>query len=391
MDGLRVRCVCGTVFNPAQDRACPGCGTLSDVKREQVAKPDSQGTPAQNDCIPGDRVGGSGDAAVGFAKYKNLMLGIGGVAVLIVAAMVVRSMGRPSNADDSTDSGPSANRNALTSDDHSPRSESRSSKNNGPAPTVARSVADRTTTEVPAGIAAFRGSWRLRDSNMQAEPVVPGIPISGTVISQTVAAAFNSADATAQLTVDERGSYSIDVGVTGDGFYLAELTPNRWKPTERAEGVVTLTPNGLAVTDRADDSSVSMVESDMPHLNAKAGDTQLVLQRQGGSGFTHAFFYRPGGSGQLHTSIVGAWTNQQVWVDSFIAYRATLEFRDDGSYRIRFTRSERGLLEVGDGKYEFKRSIAMGPPVQGRYEFDGPDRFTLIEPRGTVTWVRDRE
>jgi len=47
-----------------------------------------------------------------------------------------------------------------------------------------------------------------------------------------------------------------------------------------------------------------------------------------------------------------------------------------------------GLLEASNGKYQFKRAVMSGPPVEGKYNFDGPDRVTFVEPRGTATWVR---
>lgn len=130
------------------------------------------------------------------------------------------------------------------------------------------------------------------------------------------------------------------------------------------------------------------ISFDIPHLNVKAGDTQLSLLPTAGSRAATATWVRPGGSGQPDSSVVGTWSNERVFVDSNLHYRATLELRKSGEYSIRFARTERGLLDATDGNYEFKRDTAMGTPAKGQYTFDGPDRFTFTEPRGTATWVR---
>lgn len=374
MSVRRVRCVCGTVFDPSTLPACPECGAAHVRDAGMTTDPASDSMePSVQDA--GDDAG----AATGGLAQRNRTLAtlVVGVMGTMLLAIVLRSM---LGGTDGSDAGPAAKddvRQVAGGDASTPRS-------------VPRASLASPTAEPRTGIAAFEGKWRLASSSMQAEPVIPGIPVLGTAMGQTIGTAFKGPGATAVMTIDEGGSYVLEVDVLGDGYYKASITPERYPGTVVAKGDITLTPNGLSNSERAE-VFLMPAKSDMPHVHAKRGDLTMSMQKAGGSGFSNIFWRRPGDSGLSDTSIVGTWVNEQLWVDSYLAYRATFELRDGGDFRIRFTRSERGMLMVNNGSYEFKRSIATGAPIQGRYVFDGADRFTLTEPRGTAIWVRDRE
>ncbi|MCG8403700.1 MAG: hypothetical protein MI923_00750 [Phycisphaerales bacterium] len=363
MAGKLVRCVCGTVFDPTKKRACPECGAEHEDKPTKAVEPQPkpETTLRREEPVRQDTTGGFGTDDISFlTKHKTAVVGAGGVVGLLLVALIMRSA---FSASDSSDTTAGASRGGS-------RSSSSGSQQ---------------------GLTGFQGKWRLLTARMQPEPIIPGIPITGSVIKMSLHAAFTGPDANTTLTIDKGGSYAFEIDVSCEGQYTATITPDRYDPTKRGRGVITLTPKGTAIQERAD-ARLGAVETDMPHVNAKVGDTDMSMQDgTGNSNNTTVFWKRPGGSGQPHTSVVGTWSNELVFIDSYLPYRATLEFRDNGDYRLRFTRSESGMLDASDGKYQFKRSIAMGPPVEGRYEFDGPDRLTFTEPRGTATWVRAKD
>lgn len=358
MAGKRVRCVCGTVFDPKKRRTCPECGVKYEAKpaKKDEPQPHPAPPPKPEEPVKQHTTAGFETDDISFlAKHKTAVAAAGGVVGLLLVALIMRSA---FSASDSTEG---------------------SSRNGG------RSSSGSQNT------AGFQGKWRLLTARMQPEQIIPGIPITGSVIKMSLNAAFTGPDANTTLTIDKGGSYTLEIDVSCEGHYTATITPNKYYPTTRGQGVITLTPKGTAIQERAD-ARLGAIDTDMPHVNAKVGDTDLTMQEgTGNSNNTTVFWKRPGGAGQPHTSIVGTWSNEKVFIDSYLPYRATLEFRDNGDYRLRFTRSESGMLDASDGKYQFKRSIAMGPPVEGRYEFDGPDRFTVTEPRGTATWVRAKD
>ncbi len=236
------------------------------------------------------------------------------------------------------------------------------------------------------GVKPFVGKWRLVSSNMERQQVLPGPPIVAMTIPHTVNAAFDGPGAKSVMTIDAAGSYRADFDITGEGTYVANFTPDRFNK-EAGKGTLTFTPKGKSMSDRTS-ASFDKVTADLPHTNAKKGDSELTLLPLGNSGGATAFWVRSADGGQPKASVVGAWLNQKVYIDSYLPYHSTLELRADGKYRLNFTRVEKGMLDAANGKYHFRRAIAMGPPAQGSYRFDGPDRFTLTEPRGSTTWER---
>ncbi len=374
MSVKRVRCVCGTVFDPSTLPACPECGAAH-VRVAGTATESASDSIVQS--VRDDR-GDAGSAMGSFIRRnRTLATLVVGVMGTMLLAIVLRPMF----------GGTEASNAGQEAEDDTRRGSARDTPTMG---SVTRASLASSTAKPRTGNAAFEGKWRLASSSMQAEPVIPGIPVLGTAMGRTIGTAFKGPGATAVMTIDNGGSYVLDVDVSGDGYYVASITPERYPGTVVAKGEITLTPNGLSNSERAE-VFLMPAKSDMPHVHAKRGDLTMSMQKEGGSGFSNIFWRRPGDSGLPETSIVGAWVNEQLWVDSYLAYRATFELREGGDFRIRFTRSERGMLVVNDGSYEFKRSIAMGPPILGRYVFDGADRFTLTEPRGTAIWVRHRD
>jgi len=368
MAGKRVRCVCGTVFDPGKTAKCPACGTAYEAA-PTVASPTSVAQPAPPKVQPEPRDHTPQPIPSGPALNRKLIVGIAaGVAALIVLALIVRLI--LGGADD--DSG-----RAIADASHA-------SVHGGASDTSGRS------SEPPApGIAGFVGTWKLLTAKMEPSQVVPGIPSVSVVLPQATVAAFTGAGAAATMTIDRDGMYAIDFDLSGEGQYAASITPyERHSGNSAAQGVITVTPRGMGIPDRAR-LHLSRVDQDIPHIGARQGDTSLLLTSANSS--AQAFFGRAGGGGQAHSDIVGSWISNQVYVDSYMPYRVTWEIKDSGDYRIRFTRRETGMLDAGDGKYAFKRSVAMGPPQEGRYRFDGTDQVTFTEPRGSATWVRAKD
>ena len=255
-------------------------------------------------------------------------------------------------------------------------------------PAVSPPSSRRPAPAPASDISAFRGKWKLLIARMQPESVIPGLPVARSTLAHTVMSAFASAGAVSTLTVTDAGTYVLEVDVSSGGLYTANIKAAKHLLSVAADGVLTLTPAGVEVSDRVR-AMLKPVKFDMPQVDVKANDTELSLLPAGATGGAPSTWFRPGDGGREHGDILGTWSYPQVFVDSYIPYRGTLELEDNGNYRIRFTRTEQGMLVAAGGDYEFKRSINMGPPVQGRYEFDGPNRFTLTEPRGTATWVRE--
>lgn len=406
MAKTRVRCVCGTVFDPTKKSACPACGTEYEAKpavKTVESDPKPAPTPKREAPVHQDMATGFAPDDTSFvAKNKTAVTLAGVVAGLLLLALVVRliSGGPPSTntvssldplsterRDDGESTLPSQAPSSITPSP-SPSSPPSDSSDSSPA-FPPQSV---TPTEPPppipqSDIPSFKGKWRLLTANMQPEQITAGMPATATTIGQSVNAAFAAPGAARTLTIDETGGYVLDIDVSGDGQYTTDLAPARNLHSVAAQGMLTLRPkNGTPDRARA---MLKPIRLDVPHLNVKAGDTQLLLQPSGRTGAANATWVRPAGSGQPDTSVIGTWMNERIFVDSNLPYRATLDLSNNGVYRIRFTRTERGLFSAAGGSYEFKREVAIGPPLKGRYRFEGLHRVTLTEPRGTATWIRD--
>lgn len=399
MAGRRIRCVCGTVFDPSENAACPACGVTTTTASHSPSAVESSSSSihsgiTRDSASSGFSAMGAAGAAQGTAataKKGPIQLLIG-LAVVILLAWAIRAKfgGVPpgkSPAKSGTD--------AVVRGEDDPTLPGESNDGSSPAPEPSKetpvSPPPRRPSPPPAPaseIAAFKGNWKLLTARMQPEAVIPGLPVTRSTLAHTVMTAFASAGAVSTMTITDAGTYVLEIDVSAGGFFTANMTPAKHLLSMAADGVVTFTPNGVEVSDRVR-AMLRPVKFDMPQVDVKANDTELSLLPQGATGGATSVWFRPGDSGREHGDILGTWSYAQVFVDSYLPYRGTLELQDGGNYRIRFTRTEQGMLVAAGGDYEFKRSINMGPPVQGRYEFDGPNRFTLTEPRGTATWVRE--
>jgi len=391
MTGKRFRCMCGTVYDPAQHSVCPACGTviIKATDPPPTAAPRVDATPASSNPVPVPVI----DRGVSTEQRKSQ----GGLARLAIGAVVIIGLAigvraKWGGAPPSKTAPPAGTGEVDKGGDERLQPDDPGSETSlPPEPGVNPEPTPRRPAPAPAppsDVAAFKGKWKLLTARMQPEAVIPGLPVTRSILAHTVMTAFASAGAVSTLNITDAGTYVLEVDVKGDGFYTSNITPDKHLLSVAAQGVLTLTPSGVDISDRAR-VMLKPVKFDMPQLDIKANDTELSLLPVGASGGAPSTWFRPGDSGREHGDILGAWSYPQVFVDSYMAYRGTLELQDGGNYKIRFTRSEQGMLIAAGGDYEFKRSINMGPPVQGRYEFDGPNRFTLTEPRGTATWVRE--
>lgn len=329
--------------------------------------------------------------SAGSLNQKVLMKAAIATVAIILLAIVVRARfggAPPSKTPAKSGNGAAVNRDGESPEsDVSPDGSTPGSDSTGVIPEVPQRRP--APTPAPASdIAAFKGNWKLLTARMQPEAVIPGLPVARSTLAHTVMTAFASAGAVSTLTITDAGTYVLEVDVSAGGFYTSNTKPTKHLLSMAADGALTLTPAGVEVSDRVR-AMLKPVKFDMPQIEVKANDTELSLLPSGATGGAPSTWFRPGDSGREHGDILGTWSYPQVFVDSYLPYRGTLELQDNGNYRIRFTRTEQGMLVAAGGDYEFKRSINMGPPVQGRYEFDGPNRFTLTEPRGTATWVRE--
>jgi len=396
MAGMRIRCVCGTVFDPTTRPQCPACGTpfasstVPDASRQ--TSPTGRASQPEPEAIPSAGFGSPASQQGLLQRHATLISAIAGVAVLTLVALFIRDRFGPKPGGSTSglkggavaQNDATASRDPLEPDDSAvvPPQSPDAPPGATPLPVTPAPPAPR-----PSDLPAFKGNWKLLTARMKPESVIPGLPVTRSTLAQTVAAAFAGTGAVSTMTIHESGSYVLEVDVTGDGFVTSNITPNKNLLSVAAQGVLTFSPSGVEVTDRVR-AMLRPVKFDMPQMDVKANDTELSLLPMGGSGGATSVWFRPGDSGYEHGTVTGTWSYPQVFIDSYLPYRGTLELQDGGNYRIRFTRTEEGLLNAAGGDYEFKRSINMGPLVQGRYEFDGPNRFTLIEPRGTATWVR---
>lgn len=234
------------------------------------------------------------------------------------------------------------------------------------------------------GTAAFVGRWKLLNAKMDPEPIIPGPPMAMIVMPNSVVAAFASPDASGEMTIDEHGSFVIQLNSVTDGRYTADMKPDRLGKHFHAHGMMTLMPNGSPASDRVQ-ARLAPTDRDMPHVFASKGDVRLMLQpfRNDAATVTWA---RPGGGDP--TRVVGSYNAGGLYLDSYIPYTGTLTLAANGSFTVRFARAEKGVFTAEKGKFTFTRSVAAGPPGVGSYAFDGPDRVTFIEPRGTAVWER---
>lgn len=390
MAGARVRCRCGTVFDPSNGATCPACGASNDAKPAGpvLTAPATSAARDRRDAAQEDATAGFESADVSFpGKHRGLVMAAGCVGAMLVVALLLRMMiggsDAPKRADKVYDP-----KIALHNDDSdAPDIPREAPSPNGPPGEPIRPAPTKPGEPV-SDIPAFRGTWRLQSARMLPEPVIPGIPATTMTISRTVAAAFLGPDADATMTIDDNGGYVMDVDVKGEGQYTANVTTDRNLLSVAAQGVLTLTPKRGIVSDRAR-VMLKPVKFDIPQVNARADDTELALPPVMGETSATVTWFRSQDSGQPHTSIVGTWANERLYVDSYIPYRATLALQPNGDYRVRFTRSEQGQLSASGGDYEFRRPNGLGQPMRGRYAFEGNDRITFTELRGTATWVRD--
>lgn len=391
MAGKRIRCVCGTVFDPTAQPNCPACGTpyieaVAPTAQQPASPAERQATPAR--LTQRDSATGLNAVQQDWLQRNKTPVSVAaGVVGLILFALILRD--RDGGKSAKSDSG-EVNRGAVAQDTENDIPGDQAPQDVSPAPSNVLPITPQRPPPAPvqhSDVPAFKGKWTLLTARMQPEAVIPGLPVTRSVLAHTVMTAFAGTGATSTLTITDAGSYQLDVDITGDGFYTANTKPTKHLLSMAADGVLSFTPNGVDLSDRAR-ATLRPVKFDMPQLDVKANDTELSLLPQGATGGAPSVWFRPGDSGREHGDILGTWSYPQVFVDSYLPYRGTLELQDGGNYRIRFTRTEQGMLSASGGEYEFKRSIAMGPPVQGRYAFDGPNRFTLTEPRGTATWVR---
>jgi hypothetical protein len=406
MAGTRVRCVCGTVFDPSELAACPACATVYSGKRVESSSNEvvtnssaTVSTSLGDDSNRRDGAAGFGGGEPSFFEKNKTLVTVGGcVGGFLMLALVVRLFFGGGDAPMGSD--PKATRvdpvvlvpEGEDGERSVPSEQFPSSEDSPPpSPTVAPRRSENpgfVPPAAPSDIPSFRGTWRLATTRMQPEPNIPGLRATESVIGQAVTAAFIGPSATAIMTIDDTGAYRIDVDVSGDGQYTANLTGAENLYSVSAQGMLTLSPKGALNSDRAR-ALLKPVRMDMAQVNAKEGDTLLTLSPGERGGTTNVTLVRSADSFQPETTVVGDWRYYPIFVDSFISYQMTLELRDNGDYHIRFVRSEDGTLTAAGGDYEFKRSIRMGPQLKGRYEFEGANRFTLSEPRGTATWVRD--
>lgn len=403
MAGTRVRCVCGTVFDPSTKASCPACGTKYAAKRavssDHAARATTSGGPTApvQETVRRDGATGFGAGEPSFfEQHKTLVLMGGGAVGFLLLAFVIRLMlggtdvpkgsERMAAGDAPTTVAPTRDEGARpASSDRAPSSDPSPSSSVTPRPSENPAYVPPTA---PSDLPSFQGEWRLLSSRMQPEPNIPGLRLTESVIGQAVTAAFIGPGATATMTIDEQGNYLMKVDVGGEGQYTSNLSAADNLLSVSAQGVLTLSPKGALNSDRAR-AMLKPVRMDMPQVNAKSGDTQLALSPTDGAVGTNLTLIRSADSFEPENSVVGKWSYVPVYVDSFMPYGVTLELLDQGDYRILFSRSEVGMLTAAGGNYELKRSIRMGPELKGRYEFEGPNRFTLSEPRGTATWVRD--
>ena len=398
MAGKRIRCVCGTVFDPTANAACPACGASPTASSPAQPAAESAGSASRSSVAADSASGGfNSNAASGalrgtsIAAKRGLIQLIVGVALVFLLAWIVRAkFGGPPPGKGPAKSGAEA----VVRDEDDPvrPGDAEEDPPAGPESSNEPAVSPQPRRPAPSpapasDIAAFKGNWKLLAARMQPEAVIPGLPVTRSTLAHTVMTAFASAGAVSTMTITEAGTYVLDVDVAASGVYTSNLKAAKHLLSMAADGVVTFTPAGVDVSDRVR-ATLRPVKFDMPQVDVKANDTELSFLPVGATGGAPSVWFRPGDSGREHGDILGTWSYQQVFVDSYLPYRGTLELQDNGNYRIRLMRSEQGMLVAAGGDYEFKRSINMGPPVQGRYEFDGPNRFTLTEPRGTATWVR---
>lgn len=256
------------------------------------------------------------------------------------------------------------------------------------APTRAVNHGDLPSNAVLAeqGIKPFVGDWKVVTVDMEPERIIPGPPAAMIVMPSTVVGAFTSPDASTEMSIDEHGAFTTQLSATTNGRYTADMKPDRLGRHVLATGVMTFMPNGSPGSDRVQ-ARLLPTDRDMPHLYAKKGDIRLMLQpfQNDASALTWS---RPGGAGDPLDSVVGSYTAGGLFIDAYIPYVGTLSLSSDGSFTVRFARTEKGMLTATDGQFTFRRSVSGGTPAQGRYKFDGPDRVTFIEPRGTAVWER---
>ncbi len=391
MAGARIRCRCGTVFDPSSGATCPACGASNDRKPAGpvLMEPSTFAAKDSGDAVQRDPTTGFGTSDSSFLeKHRGLVVSAGCVGAILVVAILLRLMFGGSDAPKRADKVYDPNI-ALRNDDSDAPDIPRENPTPNGTPIEPIRPAPKKRSEPVSDIPAFRGTWQMQSARMLPEPVIPGIPATTMTISRIVAAAFLGPDANATLTVDDNGGYVIDVDVMGDGQYTANVTTDRNLLSVAAQGVLTLTPKSGIVSDRAR-VMLKPVKFDIPQVNARADDTELALPPVMGETSATVTWFRLKDSGQPHTSIVGTWTNERLYVDSYIPYRATLELQHNGDYRVRFMRTEQGKLAASGGDYEFRRPNGLGQPMRGRYAFEGNDRITFTELRGTATWVRVR-
>src|SRR5690606_25125383 len=130
------------------------------------------------------------------------------------------------------------------------------------------------------GIKPLVGTWRVVSANMQPEQILPGPPMIMIGMPQVIAAAFKSDQTIVESTTNKYGQYTLTVRVIGEGKYTRNITPDRFKPEERARGIVTMQPNDWQGSDRIE-ASLMVSDKAMPHVHVNKGDTTLYMMPPG--------------------------------------------------------------------------------------------------------------
>lgn len=385
MAARRIRCVCGTVFDPGAYAICPACGNAPSTKPSEQSEPEATTHFREDTSFPKVTRAASRTNEVSEALLQDKKLlyrAVGVVVSVVLLALFVRYFfgGAPAvrtaaHAKVDTDSV----QNGSSSPPPSPTEQ--------PRTTVTPEKPARVEPPPPSDVPAFMGTWRRMRADMQAESVIPGMKATGTAIGGVITAAFAGPNHEQLLTVDSNGGYVLDVEVVGEGRFVAKLEEARNLLSVAAQGEIVFSPNG-DVNPQATRALLKPVKFDIPHVNVKEDDTELALNPVGGRGGQPFTWFRRADSKIPHTSPLGVWEYAPVFVDSYMPYSATFDLIQGGTYRIHFSRAEDGMLVAAAGSFQMKRTIRMGPPVQGQFQFDGPDRFTLTESRGTSTWER---
>jgi hypothetical protein len=232
-----------------------------------------------------------------------------------------------------------------------------------------------------AGPSQIAGRWKEVSSDI-------GFPSIGMYagLPGIMQAAFQDPRAFDEMTIQGDGTYELQRVKTDSGTFTGgSLEPQG----DNLNGQATLKSDRNG---NSDSVSIMIVPASTMALNPymPPGNQLLDLDAPaGGAGSTW-------GRNSSSNALSGQWLNPKDYlmdIPSATApmvqhiYSSTLNFTDDGHYKVEFDLTLKGIFAIQGSNYTITVGTAM--PETGTYSFDGKNTLTLISPYGKTVWQRE--